>query len=123
MGFYYLPGEKAITHVRTYKEEKMVITNGVDLSTFKPCILLHNPLTPCITSVYLTPTPTNQTLLTPFPPAHSLKPPQTESQRCRTGSQLVHEDGYMSLCNCLSWSVSVQRWGGGQMKPYYFLVT
>ncbi len=26
----------------------------------------------------------------------------------------MHEDGYLSLCNCLSWSVSVQRWGGGR---------
>ncbi len=26
----------------------------------------------------------------------------------------MHEDGYLSLCNRLSWSVSVQRWGGGR---------
>jgi len=43
-------------------------------------------LCPLATSVYLTPTPTYQTVLAHFPPAHSLIPPQTDRE---TESQLM----------------------------------
>jgi len=64
-------------------------------------------LCPLTTSVYLTPTPTYQTVLAHFPPAHSLIPPQTDRE---TESQLMS----MGIWVYVSASAGPsQRRGGG----------